>query len=95
MDKRNRSLRLKKKGSSPRRPLQEILQRGTGSSGAPSRSSHATSELAAEISAKGRDERVVRIQPKAISRTLLRESAVLTHHCRELAVLEHPQNNKV
>jgi hypothetical protein len=48
----------KKRGSPSRRSLQDILQWGAGSFGAPSRGAGATSEPAVEVSAKGRDEPV-------------------------------------
>jgi hypothetical protein len=52
---------LKKKRDSPSTTSQrEILQQGTESSGAPLRGPAPTSELTVEISAKGRDESVVR-----------------------------------
>jgi hypothetical protein len=43
-----------KRDSPPRRSLQEILQQGAGSSGAPLRGPVATREPAVKISAKGR-----------------------------------------
>jgi hypothetical protein len=49
----------KQRDSPPRRSLQEILQQGSGSSGASLRGLVATSEPAVEISAKGREEPVV------------------------------------
>jgi hypothetical protein len=56
---------LKKKKNSPtRRSLREILQQRAGSSGAPLRGPVATSKSAAEISAKGRDEPVMRNLPE-------------------------------
>jgi hypothetical protein len=61
----------KKRDSAPRRSLQEILQGGAGSSGGPPRGAGTTSKPAAEISAKGRDEPVVRNLPDALSRTPL------------------------
>jgi hypothetical protein len=61
----------KMRGSPSRRSLQEILQRGAGSSGAPPRDAGATSEPAVEVSAKGRVEPVVSNLPEVLSRTLL------------------------
>jgi hypothetical protein len=43
---------LKKKGSPPKRSLQEIFEREAGSLSTPSRGTGATGEPAAEISAK-------------------------------------------
>jgi hypothetical protein len=78
--------------------LQEILQQGggggAGNLSAPSRGTDATGEPAVEISVKGRDELVVRNLLKVTSRTIFLESAVLTYHCRELAVLAYPQKEK-
>jgi hypothetical protein len=54
----------KKRDSAPRRSLREILQQGAGSSGVPARGPVATSEPAAVISAKGRDEPMVRNLPE-------------------------------
>jgi hypothetical protein len=58
-------------------PSKETLTRNTsaeaGSLGAPSRGAHARGEPAVQISAKGRNEPVVRNQPEVISRTLLSE----------------------
>jgi hypothetical protein len=63
---------LKRKRDSPsRRSLREILQQGAGSSGTLLRGPVATSKLAVEISAKDRDEPVVRILPEVKSGTLL------------------------
>jgi hypothetical protein len=63
--KKNSSQDLKKQRDSlPMRSLQEILQQGAGSSGVPLRGPVATGEPAVEISAKGRDEPVVRNMPK-------------------------------
>jgi hypothetical protein len=76
-----------KRCSPPRRYRQEILQQGVVSSGGPSRGTYGTSESTAEIPAKGTDEPVVRNLPEVISRASLSESAVLRHHCRELAAL--------
>jgi hypothetical protein len=56
-----------KRDSRSRRSLQEILQQGTESSGAPLRGPPATSEPAAEISA--RDEPVVRNLPEVKPRS--------------------------
>jgi hypothetical protein len=53
-----------KRGSPPRRSLREILEQGTGSYGAPLRGPAATSETAAVISAKGRNEPMVRNLPE-------------------------------
>jgi hypothetical protein len=50
--------------SPTRRSLREILQQGSGSSGAQFRGQAATSEPAAEISAKDRDKPVVRNLPE-------------------------------
>jgi hypothetical protein len=56
---------LKKQKDSPsRRTLEELLQQGAGSSGAPLRGPVTTSKPAVEISAKGRDEPVVRNLPE-------------------------------
>jgi hypothetical protein len=62
---------LKRNDSPPRGSLQEILQQGSGSSSAPSRGAGGTDEPAVEISAKGREEPVVKNLPKITSRTLL------------------------
>jgi hypothetical protein len=63
---------LKQKRDSPsRRSLREILQQGAGSSGAPIRSPAATSEPAVEISAKDRDEPMVRNLSEVKSETIL------------------------
>jgi hypothetical protein len=63
---------LKQKRDSPsRRSLQEILQQGAGSSGAPIRSPAATSEPAVEISGKDRHEPVVRNLSDVKSKTIL------------------------
>jgi hypothetical protein len=63
---------LKKKRDSPsRRSLQEVLQHGAGSSGAPLRGPAATSKLDVELSAKGRNEPVVRNLPEVKPRTPL------------------------
>jgi hypothetical protein len=61
----------KRQDSLPRRSLQEILRQGAQSLGTPSRGSDATSKPAAEISAKSRDEPIVRNLPKVISRAPL------------------------
>jgi hypothetical protein len=61
----------KQRGSPSRRSLWEILQQGAGSSGALLRGLVATSEHAVEISAKGRDEPVVRNLPDVKPRTPL------------------------
>jgi hypothetical protein len=50
----------KKRDSPPRRSLREIFQQGAGSFGVPARGPVVTSEPAAVISAKGRDEPMVR-----------------------------------
>jgi hypothetical protein len=50
----------KKRDSPPRRSLREILQQGAASSRVPARDPVATSEPAAVISAKGRNEPLVR-----------------------------------
>jgi hypothetical protein len=54
----------KERDPPPRRSLGEILQQGAGSSGASLRGPVATSEPAAEISAKGRDRQVLRNLPE-------------------------------
>jgi hypothetical protein len=54
----------KKRDSHPRTSLREILQQGAGSSGIPARGPVGTSEPAAVISAKGRDEPMVRKLPE-------------------------------
>jgi hypothetical protein len=66
-----------------------------GNSGAPSRGAGATSEPDVEVSAKDRDEPVVRNLPEAKHEETFRELAVLTQHCREPAVLAHLQEGKV
>jgi hypothetical protein len=53
-----------KRDSATRRSLRENLQQEAGSSGAPLRGPVTTSEPAADISAKGRDEPVVRNLPE-------------------------------
>jgi hypothetical protein len=60
-----------KMDSPPRRTLREILQQGAGSSGAPSRRPVATSEPAAEISVKDRDEPAVLNLPQVKTKTTL------------------------
>jgi hypothetical protein len=63
--KKKQSSGPKTEDDSPsRRSLQERLQQGAGSSGAPLRGLVATSEPAVEISAKGRDKPVVRNLPE-------------------------------
>jgi hypothetical protein len=63
---------LKEKRDSPsRRSLQDILQQGDGSSGAPLNGPVATSEPTVEISAKGRDKPVVRNLPEVKPKTPL------------------------
>jgi hypothetical protein len=70
----------RKRDSRSRRSLREILQQGAGSYGAPLRDPAATSEPAAEISVKGRDEPVVRNLSKVKPRTpLLRVSSSVYH----------------
>jgi hypothetical protein len=59
------------RGSPPRRSTREILQQGGGSSGVPLRGLVETSETAVEISAKSRDELVVRNLPEVKPRTSL------------------------
>jgi hypothetical protein len=54
----------KKRDSPPRRSLREIHQQGAGSSGVLARGPVATSEPAAVISAKGKDEPMVRNLPE-------------------------------
>jgi hypothetical protein len=61
----------RKRDPPPRRSLREILQQGAGSSGTPLRDPVATSIPAVEISAKDRDEPVVRNLPEVKSGTLL------------------------
>jgi hypothetical protein len=58
-----------KRDSPPRESLQEILQQGAGSSGAPLMGPAATSEPSVEISVEGRDEPVVRNLPDVKPRT--------------------------
>jgi hypothetical protein len=60
-----------RKGLLPRRSIQEILQRWTRSKKTSSRAADATSKPAVEISAKGRDEPVVRNLTMVTSSTLL------------------------
>jgi hypothetical protein len=60
-----------KRDSPPRRSLREILQQGAGSSGAPPRRPVVTSEPVVKISAKDRDEPVVRDLSKVKSETTL------------------------
>jgi hypothetical protein len=68
-----------KRNSPPRRSLREILQQGAGSSGALLRGPAATSKPAAVISAKGRDEPMVRNLPEVKPGTsLLRVSGTDT-----------------
>jgi hypothetical protein len=55
---------LQKRDSPSRTSLREILQQEAGSSSAPLRGLVATSEPAVEISAKGRDEPMVRNLPE-------------------------------
>jgi hypothetical protein len=70
--KKNSPQDLKEKRNSPsRRSLQEILQQGAGSSGALLRGPAATIEHGVEISAKGRDEPVVRNLPEVKPRSPL------------------------
>jgi hypothetical protein len=47
--KKKTGLQDSKKDSAPRRSLQEILQRGAGSSGTPPRGAQATCEPAVEV----------------------------------------------
>jgi hypothetical protein len=54
----------KKRDSPPKRFLREILQHGAGSSGVPARDPVETGEPAAVISAKGRNEPLVRNLPE-------------------------------
>jgi hypothetical protein len=61
----------KKRDSHSRRSLREILQQGSGSSGAPLRGAGATSVPTVEVSAKSRDEPVVRNLPEVSSGTSL------------------------
>jgi hypothetical protein len=57
-----------KMDSLPRRSLQEILQQKARSSGTPSKEIGATSKPAVDVSAKGRDEPVMRNLPEVISK---------------------------
>jgi hypothetical protein len=74
----------KKRDSPPRRSLREILQQRAGSSGAPLRGPAGTSEPAAVISAKGREEPIVK-PPFSW------ELVGLTRHCREPIFLAYLQ----
>jgi hypothetical protein len=62
---------LKKQDSPSRRSLQEILQQGAGSSGAPLSGPAATNEPVVEISARGRDKPMVRHLPEVKPKTPL------------------------
>jgi hypothetical protein len=61
-----------KRGSPSSRSLQDILQQEAGSSGSPLRSPAATNEPAIEITAKARDEPVVRNLPEVKPKISLR-----------------------
>jgi hypothetical protein len=61
----------RKRDSRSKRSLREIFQQGAGSSGTLLRVPVSTSEPAVELSAKGREEPVVRNLPEVKPRTLL------------------------
>jgi hypothetical protein len=61
----------RKRDSFLRRFLQDILQQGARSSGATSRGAGTISEATVEVSAKGRDEPVMRNLPEVTTRTPL------------------------
>jgi hypothetical protein len=64
------------------------------SSGEPLRGPAATSKPAVEISAKGKNESAFQILPEAKPILLSLGSVILTHHCRELALLTHLQQEE-